>query len=445
MSSPLVRVVAAAAALALLTALVAALGGRDVLVAVLAAGTGVLAAVSLVLSLAAISAMRSAAAAADAIRSGDYASRASDGGRGDPAGLVEAFNAMARSVQESVETASHAHSRLMAALNSSIDAIVAVDADSRITFANDAARRLLSQQGQDLVGSPFAWFVPDDRLVEALRASSVERRSLSVIIERPNKQYLQAVTTPILSGGDWASLAVFHDLSEVKRVEQVRRDFIANVSHELRTPLAALKSVIETLEGGAKGDPASAADFLSRADSEVDRLVQMVEELLELSRLESGDIPLAREPLDLPLILRNAVDRLSRQAERAGVELTLEVEDDLPPATGDADMLERVVINLVHNAVKFTPKGGSVHVRAAGGDGTIRVSVRDTGVGILPEDLPRIFERFYKADRSRGGGGTGLGLAVARHAVEAHGGVISAESTPGEGSMFNFTLPSSAS
>jgi len=445
LSAPLVRAVAAAVALAFLAVLVAALGGPKALVAVLAAGTGVLAAVSLLLSLAAVSAMRSAAAAADAIRFCDYASRASGGRRSDPAGLVEAFNAMAKSVQESVETASHAQSRLMAALNSSIDAIVAVDADSRITFANDAARRLLSPHGQELVGSPFAWLVPDDRLVNALRASSVEGRSLSVIIERPNKQYLQAVTTPILSGGDWASLAVFHDLSEAKRVEQVRRDFIANVSHELRTPLAALKSVIETLEGGAKDDPASAADFLSRADSEVDRLVQMVEELLELSRLESGDIPLAHEALDLPLILRNAVDRLSRQAQRAGVELTLELEYGLPPATGDSDMLERVVINLVHNAVKFTPRAGSVHVRAVAGDGAIRVSVRDTGVGILPEDLPRIFERFYKADRSRGGGGTGIGLAVARHAVEAHGGAIYAESTPGEGSIFTFTLPSSAS
>jgi two-component system phosphate regulon sensor histidine kinase PhoR len=348
---------------------------------------------------------------------------------------------MAKAVQESVESASYAHSRLMAVLNSSIDAIVAVDADGRITFANDAARRLLSPSGTALVGNPFAWFIPDDRLVEALRASSEERRSLSIIIERPNKQHLQAVTTPILSGGDWASLAVFHDLSDVKRVEQVRRDFIANVSHELRTPLAALKSVIETLEGGAKDEPESAADFLARADSEVDRLVQMVEELLELSRLESGDIPLAREPLDFDVILRTAVHRLARQAERAGVQVTLELEGGLPAAVGDADMLERVVVNLIHNAVKFTPAGGAVTVRAEPAEGAIRISITDTGVGIMPADLPRIFERFYKADRSRGGGGTGLGLAVARHAVEAHGGTISAASVPGQGSVFIFTVP----
>jgi two-component system phosphate regulon sensor histidine kinase PhoR len=167
----------------------------------------------------------------------------------------------------------------------------------------------------------------------------------------------------------------------------------------------------------------------------------MVEELLELSRLESGDIPLAREPLDFALILRTAVHRLARQAERAGVQVTLELESGLPAAVGDADMLERVVVNLIHNAVKFTSAGGAVTVRAEPAEGAIRISITDTGVGIMPEDLPRIFERFYKADRSRGGGGTGLGLAVARHAVEAHGGTISAASVPGQGSVFTFTVP----
>lgn len=441
--SALAWLCAVASVLGFAAALLVALEGPNASGVVLGVAAGVVCAAALVSGVATISVMRAAAAAADAVGSGHYEARLRSPRGGDPVRLGESFNAMARSVQTSIEAASHAHSRLMAVLNSSIDAIVAVDADSRITFANDAARRLLAPAGQDLVGNPFAWFIPDDRLVEALRTAGKEQRSLSLIIERPNKQYLQAVTTPILSGGDWASLAVLHDLSEVKRVEQVRRDFIANVSHELRTPLASLKSVVETLESGAKDEPALAADFLAMADSEVDRLVQMVEELLELSRLESGDIPLARRPLDFSLILRNAVDRLSRQAERVGVRLLLEVESSLPPATGDADMLERATVNLIHNAIKFTEEGGSIIVRAAGLDGAVQVSVADNGVGILPEDMPRIFERFYKADRSRGGGGTGLGLAVARHAIEAHGGTITAESIPGEGSTFLFTVPAS--
>jgi two-component system phosphate regulon sensor histidine kinase PhoR len=420
------------------------LGAAGALVAVFAAVTAVLALASLLLALAAVSSARSAAAAARSIAAGDYSARAS-APRGEPAALGESFNAMAKSVQESLAAASYAQGRLMAALNSSIDAIVAVDAGGRIAFANDAARRLLSPRGQELLGTPFAYWVPDARLVEALRASSEERRSLSVSVERPNRQYLQAVTTPIVGGGEWASLAVFHDLSEVRRTEEVRRDFIANVSHELRTPLAALKSVIETLEGGAKNDPASAADFLARADSEVDRLVRLVEELLELSRLESGEAPLSRVPLDIARLVRDTVARLLPQAERAGVSLTVEVKEGPPPVSADAEMLERVVVNLVSNAIKFTPPGGAVRVWAAPEDGSVRVSVSDTGVGILPEDLPRIFERFFKADRSRGGGGAGLGLAIARHAVEAHGGAISATSTPGEGSTFTFTIPAETS
>jgi two-component system, OmpR family, phosphate regulon sensor histidine kinase PhoR len=248
-------------------------------------------------------------------------------------------------------------------------------------------------------------------------------------------------TTPILAGGDWAALAVFHDLTEVRRVEQMRRDFVANVSHELRTPLAAVKSVIETLQSGALEDMELAADFLDRADEEVDRLVRMVEELLELSRIESGDAPMASEQVDVLATLDHAVGRLRPQAEKQKLNLELELPADLPEVSGDTEQLERVVVNLLRNALKFTPEGGTIRVSADQSDGRIMVKVHDTGEGILPEDLPRIFERFYKADRARGGGGTGLGLAVAKHTVEAHGGVITAESEPGKGSTFTFTLP----
>ncbi|HSP55903.1 MAG TPA: ATP-binding protein [Dehalococcoidia bacterium] len=389
--------------------------------------------------------IRRATDAAVAIRSGDASHHLDTRGSGGAAALNTAFNQMAQNVRETLQNATEAESRLIAALDASIDAILALDRGARITFANDAARKLFGPRGEDLVGSPVAYFVPDDRLVGALRSSSEGHTSLSLTIERPNKSYLQAVTTPITGGGDWAALVVFHDLSETLRTEQMRRDFIANVSHELRTPLAAIKSVIETLESGAKDEPESAAGFLSLADSEVDRLVQMVEELLELSRLESGDLSLACNQLDIAAILHSAVERMRRQAERAGLQLSLEVSPALPPVSGDADVIERAVVNLVHNAVKFTPEGGAIRVSASPADGAVSITVNDTGVGIPPEDLPRIFERFYKGDRSRGGSGTGLGLAVARHAAEAHGGSIHALSQPGEGSTFTLSLPADAS
>ena len=377
-------------------------------------------------------------AAARKISTGDLAARSA---LIDDAGTSGAFNEMAAVVEALVEGRGHEGARLVAALNSIGDAVVAVDLAGTVVFANTAATQAFGGSGSGLEGNPFVWMLADEQVLEALRSSREEGRREVRLIERSGKQYFQVTTAPILDGGAWAALVVFHDITDVRRVEAMRRDFVANVSHELRTPLAAVKSVIETLQSGALEDPEVARDFLDRADTEVDRLVRMVEELLELSRIESGDSPLVAVPLDIGRVVRDAAGRLRPQAEKQGLELDVDVGPDLPMVQGDAEHLERVVVNLVHNALKFTPSGGSVVVRAAAANGAVRVEVSDTGAGILPEDLTRVFERFYKADRSRESGGTGLGLAVARHTVEAHGGTIEAASKPGKGSTFAFTLP----
>jgi two-component system phosphate regulon sensor histidine kinase PhoR len=230
-------------------------------------------------------------------------------------------------------------------------------------------------------------------------------------------------------------------LTRVRRLETVRRDFISNVSHELRTPLASLKALTETLQQGALEDPPAARRFLGRIETEVDALTQMAQELLELTRIESGQVPLefiAAAPQDL---LASAVERMRAQAERAGVGLRTECPSGLPEVRTDPPRLEQVLVNLIHNAVKFTRPGGEVVLSAQLAGEFVCFSVRDTGVGISADDLPRIFERFYKADRARSGGGTGLGLSICRHLVEAHGGRIWAESEEGRGSTFYFTLP----
>jgi two-component system phosphate regulon sensor histidine kinase PhoR len=383
------------------------------------------------------------AQAARSIAGGNLAERVRPRPSGEVGELADAFNHMAESLEELVAAASQERERLIAALNSSVDAVLAVDAEERITFANQAAERLFERSGGDLVGKPFAWALPDEEVMEALRASREDGRRETRLVERPNSQYFRVITTPIIGGGEWMALVVFHDLTDVRRVEQVRRDFVANVSHELRTPLASIKSVIETLEGGALEEPAVARDFLSRADAEVDRLVQMVEELLELSRIESGELPMSQKPVEMASVVADAVDRLRSQAEKQGLSLTVDVAADLPPIIGDAERLERALVNLLHNAVKFTPAGGAVHVSAGFVGGDVIVKVSDTGVGIAPEDLPRIFERFYKSDRARGSGGTGLGLAVVKHIAEAHGGTVSVESESGRGSTFSFAIPAS--
>ena len=235
------------------------------------------------------------------------------------------------------------------------------------------------------------------------------------------------------------------DLTRVRRLETVRRDFISNVSHELRTPLASLKALTETLRDGALEDPKAARRFLGRIETEVDALTQMATELLELSRIESGQVPLERKAVPAAALLLSAVERMRTQTERAGLVLRLDTTQDMTEVWADQPRLEQVLVNLIHNAIKFTRPGGEVVLSAQTEADFVRFSVRDSGVGIPAEDLERIFERFYKADRARSGGGTGLGLSISRHLVEAHGGRIWVESMEGQGSTFFFTIPISGS
>ena len=188
-------------------------------------------------------------------------------------------------------------------------------------------------------------------------------------------------------------------------------------------------------------DPPAARRFLTRMDTEIDTLTQLVRELLELSRIESGKVPLQRKLIDPCALVTPAFERMAVQAERAGLSLTMDCPDNLPQVLADPDRMEQVMVNLLHNAIKFTPPNGAITVTARLEGNLLVFAVKDTGVGISPDDLPRIFERFYKADRARSGGGTGLGLSIARHMVEAHGGHIWADSTLGIGSTFYFSLP----
>jgi two-component system phosphate regulon sensor histidine kinase PhoR len=358
---------------------------------------------------------------------------------GPLAEISEAIRLLATRVHTLTATATEERERVGAVLNSTADAVLAVDLEGRIAFANVAAERLLARDQGELIGRSLAWVLPEEQVLEALRSGPERTQTTRVEYGR---RYLEVTAAPIVGGGDWAALIVCHDMTDVKRTEDVRRDFVANVSHELRTPLAALKAVIETLQAGAMEDPEAGREFLARADGEVDRLVVMVEELLELSRIESGSVDLPRQPLEPAVVISSAAERLRPYAEQSGLELHLEIPGDLPPVTGDAERLERAIVNLIRNAIEFTPEGGSVSVKAAAEDGSLDIRVADTGVGIPAADRPRVFERFFKASRARGGG-TGLGLAIVKHTVEAHGGSVAVESEEGRGSTFTITLPAS--
>jgi two-component system phosphate regulon sensor histidine kinase PhoR len=231
------------------------------------------------------------------------------------------------------------------------------------------------------------------------------------------------------------------DLTEIRRLEAVRRDFVSNVSHELRTPIASLKAISETLSDGAVEDPSVAREFLQLIKVEVDKLAQMINELGELSNIESGAVSLAISPTDIKLLAHGVADRLRAQLSRNELQMFIDIPDTLPLVMLDSDRIERVLVNLIHNSIKFTTAGGHITITASWKEREVVIAVADTGVGIESSELPRVFERLYKADKARSGGGTGLGLAIARHTVEAHGGRIWAESVYGKGTTIYFSLP----
>lgn len=425
--------------LAALLASLAYLTGSNLLVIVVAVVLGCL--VAMVLSEWLVQrALTPLQETAERLAGGDFAARAHENPDSATGRLAGSLNRMASHVQQEVSAAAEERSRLAAALNSSIDAVASLDRDGRILFVNIGFERTFGVTSEAVLGRPLVWALADEQIMAAIRDSRDRGQREINIIERPGRRYLQVVTTPITGGGEWNVLIVCHDITEVKRTELVRRDFVANVSHELRTPLASIKAVVETLEEGALEDTHVAREFLRRADQEVDRLVLLVEELLELSRIESGEQPLAPEDTDIGVLVHEVGARLRSQAERADVMLQLEVHN-VGHANVDAARIERAVLNLVHNAIKFTPAGGSVTVAAQRLSNALQIQVTDTGIGLDKEDVPRIFERFYKVDQSRASVGSGLGLALVKHAVEAHGGTVGVYSVPGEGSSFTIEIP----
>ena len=328
--------------------------------------------------------------------------------------------------------------RLATVLDQMTDGVLIADAQGIVQFANPAAGRLF--QASEPINRSIAEVVRNHQLVEAWRRCQQTRQLQSESVELPARhQYLQLVVVPDQHSS--GSLLLVQDLTRLRRLETVRRDFISNLSHELRTPLASLKALTETLQDGALDDPPAARRFIDQIQVETDALTQMVTELLELSRIESGRLSLDLAPVSPRDLLLSASRRMQLQAERAGLNLRVECLEDLPKIKIDSQRLEQVLVNLIHNAVKFTRAGGEVVLLAESSGGVVMIAVQDTGIGIPEEDVSRIFERFYRVDKSRAGSGTGLGLSIAKHIVEAHRGKIWAESAEGEGSTFYFTIP----
>lgn len=380
---------------------------------------------------------------ADRMAAGDLDARLFPSTRDEVGRLTGAFNRMADHLQDQVATLARERSRLAAILAHMADGVLITDDLGQVLLVNPAATALLQIHEEEALGRTFAQVVRHHRFIELWKRCQEEGEEQveAVEIDRGGL-FLQMIVTPFHEAARQGFLIILQDLTRIRRLETVRRDFISNVSHELRTPLASLKALVDTLREGALEDPPAARRFLDRVEVEVDALTQMVRELLELSRVESNQAPLERKRVAVGELLAPPVGRLRAQAERAGLQLRLDLPpDDVPYVLADAERIQQVVTNLVHNAIKFTPPGGEVAVQGSVEGEEVVIAVHDTGVGISAEDLPRIFERFYKADRARSGQGTGLGLAIAKHIVQAHGGRIWADSIEGQGSSFYFSLP----
>ncbi|MHB8458528.1 MAG: sensor histidine kinase [Candidatus Limnocylindrales bacterium] len=323
--------------------------------------------------------------------------------------------------------------------------VVHLTADLQVDAANTAAHRYLGRSPGSMMGRPALEAVVDARIEAVIVAAAADRAVVSAEIVSADadgpKLLVRARRSP---GGVWL---VLEDVSELRRLQRIRTEFIDNLSHELRTPLTTVSLLAETLsrdaDAAAEAVPARMRDRIGKIEIETGHLVQMVNELLDLSRIESGRALALLDDVDLGRLAEASVERLRLFAERQRVRFEIVVEPDLPLVRGDEDRLGQVLVNLLHNAVKFSPNGGEVTVRAGTDGATVAVSVEDRGIGIPKASLDRVFERFYKVDRARvrSGGGTGLGLAIARHVVEQHGGRIRVESREGRGSTFTFELP----
>ena len=314
-----------------------------------------------------------------------------------------------------------------------------------VTRLNRAAARLLQLDERRAIGRSLMETFLDHRVGDAARTAAAQGSATIEIVQ--GGEDARRLLLRLRKAADGGLMVFVEDVTELRRLQRIRSEFIDNLSHELRTPLTTIRLLTETLSQEVAHTDVMVTprmrERIQKIDVETGHLVQMVNELLDLSRIEGGAAELHMDSVRIPEVVDGALERLRTFADRQRVGLESDVGHGLPPAWGDEERLGQVLVNLIHNAVKFSPPESRVTVSAEPQDGNIAVTVRDHGPGVAKADLDRIFERFYKVDkaRQRGQGGTGLGLSIARHIVEGHGGRIWAESDEGEGAAFTFTVP----
>ena len=353
------------------------------------------------------------------------------------------FNMMADALGQTLNQLTDEKNKLSAILKEMAGGVLVIDTDLQVVMVNRRAYNLLGIREVEILGRKLEQVMPGHSLLRLVEDADFGREIHGPLEDLPEEKAVNAHLTPLFSeeGQPHGAVIILNDVTHFKRLDRMRTEFVSNVSHELRTPLASIKGLAELLMDGAIHEE-KADQFLSSINREVDRLTRLVKDLLDLSKMESGMLKLELHPVRMADIISQVILRLTPQAEKK--KITIETAFECAsPAMADMDRIQQVIINLVDNALRYTPRGERIIVTTGLQDGFCLVQVKDTGPGISKENMERVFERFFRADRarSRGGGGFGLGLAITRQIVENHGGTIGVRSTPPCGTTFFFTLP----
>jgi two-component system phosphate regulon sensor histidine kinase PhoR len=383
---------------------------------------------------------------AKAMAKGDFSKKASIHTHDELGELALSLNAMSEEIKDKMEKLNAERAKLDLVLSSMFEGVIVTDEEEGIILMNPSLRKLFLVDFDPAGKKPLEVVrntaVQDmvDRILKGKQRLATEE----IVINLPEEKILKVNGVPIVRNDRFeGAILVFHDITELRRLEKIRQDFVANVSHELRTPISSIKGYAETLLDGALDDKDHVKEFIGIILQDSNRLASLINDLLDLSKIESGKMKIAFLPQDAASLIKRAAAIMDHQAKDKSVALKLDIPGVLPKIKADEARFSQVMINLLDNAIKYTSEGGSVVISAKPSGEVLQIDISDTGIGIAQEDLARIFERFYRADkaRSRELGGTGLGLSIVKHIVQAHGGQVWVVSEFGKGSTFSFTIP----
>ncbi|HDK26081.1 MAG TPA: HAMP domain-containing sensor histidine kinase [Candidatus Atribacteria bacterium] len=402
--------------------------------------------ISLIISLTITRPLQEMTKVSQKISKGNFSKKLKINSQDEVGQLADSLNLMSEELENKIRIISEDKDKMRVVLSGVIEGIVAIDKEGRIILFNHALKNMIDCSS-DIVLGKFHWeIIRNNQLNELLKEALQKGQALTreITLFSPQEKIFHASANPLTEKNKvWGAVIVLNDITEIKKLEKMRSEFVANVSHELRTPLTSIQGFVETLKEGAINNPEKAQYFLDIIEKQSNRLNNLIEELLQLSKIESQEIAMNLQSINLRDLIDKTILEFKEKIDQKEQQVKINISPQLPLVKADPEQIEVVFRNLLDNAIKYTPNRGKISISALEKAENIYIEVADTGIGISAEHLPRIFERFYRADkdRSRKLGGTGLGLAIVKHIVQANQGTIGVESKPGKGSKFFFTLP----